>query len=92
MFQRMLAGMVVFTYLAIFGPLASSAGEPEPLTLARAVGIALEKSPLVQAARHQVEASEAGVRGARSHFLPKLEVREGFHRSDNPVFVFSLQL
>ncbi len=62
------------------------------LTLAQAIGIALERSPLLTAAQDQVTAAEASVARARGDFFPKLDFEESFARSDNPVFAFSSKL
>lgn len=72
----------------------AAAAQPvlESLTLERAIEIALEQSPLIRAARHDVQAAEAGVDRARAGFLPRLDFSESFNRSDNPVFVFGSKL
>ncbi len=46
----------------------------------------------MKAGRYEVEAAGAGVDRARAGFLPKVDVSEGFARSDNPVFAFSSKL
>ncbi|MFN3476686.1 MAG: TolC family protein, partial [Candidatus Methylomirabilales bacterium] len=85
--------MVGFFVLTILGPLPILAQEKgRELSLPRAIEIALERSPLLQAARYQVEAAVAGVDRARASLLPKLDVRESFTRADNPVFAFSSKL
>jgi outer membrane protein len=82
--------------VALAGPFVGgrSAAQDTParLTLPQAIEIALEKSPLLKAGRHEVEAAGAGIDRARAGFLPKLDVSEGFARSDNPVFAFSSKL
>ncbi|MFQ5846979.1 MAG: TolC family protein [Candidatus Methylomirabilales bacterium] len=77
--------------LMFLGPALARAGS-ERLSLKRAIEVALDKSPLLQAARHEVEAVEAGVGQARAGFLPKLDISESFTRADNPVFAFSSKL
>jgi outer membrane protein len=62
------------------------------LTLPQAIQIALERSPLLRAGRSEVEAAGAGVDRARAGFFPKVDLSEGFARSDNPVFAFSSKL
>ena len=64
----------------------------EPLSLQRAQELALEHNPLLKAAQAQVEAAQAGVEVARSRFLPRLDVKEVYQRSDSPVYVFSSKL
>ncbi|CBE68981.1 MAG: TolC family protein [Candidatus Methylomirabilis oxygeniifera] len=76
-----------------FGPgVAGAQEEARGMTLPRAIEIALEKSPLLQTARHRVGAAVAGVDRARAGFLPKLNLSESFTRSDDPAFVFSSKL
>jgi outer membrane protein TolC len=60
-----------------------------PLSLKEAVRLAVEKHPLMEAARAQVEAAKTRVQQARSAYLPKLNYSESWQRSNNPVFVFS---
>jgi outer membrane protein len=81
---------------ALAGLLVGAGAEAEEgsarLTLPQAIEIALERSPLLKAGRSQVEAAGAGVDRARAGFLPRIDVSEGFARSDNPVFAFSSKL
>jgi outer membrane protein len=81
---------------ALAGLLVGAGAEAEEgsarLTLPQAIEIALERSPLLKAGRSEVEAAGAGVDRARAGFLPRLDVSEGFARSDNPVFAFSSKL
>jgi len=66
------------------------AGEPlaPELRLSEAVKTALEKHPALRAAGHQAEAAASGVEQARAGFFPRVDLSEGFSRSDNPVYVF----
>lgn len=83
-------GLVIFV---TFSPGFAGAQEGgRGITLSRAIEIALGKSPLLQAARHQVEAAVAGVDRARAGFFPKLDLSESFTRTDNPVFAFGSKL
>lgn len=85
--------MVGFFVLTILGPLPILAQEKgRELSLPRAIEIALERSPLLQAARHQVEAAVAGVDRARAEFFPRVDLHESLTRADNPVFAFSSKL
>lgn len=68
------------------------AQEVTALTLPQAIAIALEQSPLLQAAGHAVEAAHASVAHARAGFLPRLDAQESWTRADNPVFAFSSKL
>lgn len=82
-----------FAILFTFAPAVAWAQEgAKGLTLTRAMEIALEKSPLLQAAQHRVEAALAGVEQARAGFFPTLNLHESFTRADNPAFVFSSKL
>jgi outer membrane protein TolC len=66
------------------------AGEPlaPELRLSEAVKTALEKHPALRAAGHQTEAAASGVEQARAGFFPRVDLSEGFSRSDNPVYAF----
>lgn len=89
------AGMLAVAVAVVVGFGGSPAraqGTGQPLTLPRAIEIALERSPLLRAAGHELEAAAAGVDRARAGFLPRLDVGESFTRSDNPVFAFSSKL
>jgi outer membrane protein len=77
---------------ALVGGRSEAQDAPARLTLPQAIQIALERSPLLRAGRSEVEAAGAGVDRARAGFFPKVDMSEGFARSDNPVFVFSAKL
>lgn len=81
----------VATILALVGPALGAEG-PRPLTLREAVEIALEKSPLLRAAALAVDAAGAEAERARAGFLPRLDVSEGYTRSNNPFFAFGAKL
>ena len=63
------------------------AGAPA-LSLADAVGVALDSSPVIQIAEADRSRADAGVQQARSGYLPRVSYVESFQRSDNPVFAF----
>lgn len=88
--RRLIAIGILGTWAAALAP--ARAQEPGGLTLARAVEIALARSPILRAGRQQVEAAQAGVERARAGFLPRLDLHESFTRADNPVFAFSSKL
>jgi len=71
---------------------ASSAQEEisstEPLTLSRAVEIALRSNPLTRVTAGGREIAEAEIREAKAGRWPLLQATENFTRSNNPVFVF----
>jgi outer membrane protein len=69
--------------------LAAPIWAQEPLSLPDAVRLALAHNQTIAAASAGLGAAEAGVREARSGWLPRLNYSESFARSDNPVFVFS---
>ncbi len=62
------------------------------LTLAGAVKTAMENHPALRVADHQVAAAASGVEQARAGFFPRVDVSEGFARSDNPVYAFGALL
>src|SRR5215831_12702098 len=64
----------------------------EPLTLDRAVALALETNQLVKAADFGVQAAETRTRSAFSGYLPKFNFDYNLTRGDNPVYVFGALL
>jgi TolC family type I secretion outer membrane protein len=88
----------VFVVLAvlILGPRVACCSElssyPSALSIEQAVEIALRENPALTAARSQVEIAEQRVVQGRAGFLPRLNVSEGFQRSNNPPQVFSTKL
>ncbi|QJA06446.1 TolC family protein [Thermosulfurimonas marina] len=64
----------------------------EPLTLEKARQLALAQNPLIKAAREEVAAARAGVKEARGAFLPRIDLRLVYARTDSPVQVFSYKL
>ncbi len=89
---RTVKGVSSAALLAIFVLAARSlwAGEASApdLTLSEAVKTALQKHPALRAAGYQAEAAASGVEQARSGFFPRVDLSEGFSRSDNPVYAF----
>lgn len=63
----------VFIFLLAL-PLSTAAQEPTPLTIERAVQLALERNERAAIADTTVEAAEARVGRARSAFLPRVDV------------------
>jgi outer membrane protein TolC len=87
--------IAVIVLLLVSVPSSGARAEREhgtPLGLAQAIDIAMEQSPLLHAARHQVEGATAGIDRARAELLPKVDFVEAFSRSDNPVFAFGSKL
>ena len=87
-------GKVVWAaVLLTFFPLAARAlwaGEPlaPELRLSEAVKTALEKHPALRVAEYHAAAAASGVEQARAGFFPRVDLSEGFSRSDNPVYAF----
>jgi outer membrane protein len=71
---------------------AQQAAESSPLTLRQAVEIALAKNPLRAAAVADTKEASAGVREARSVFMPRLTFSETATRGNDPVYVFGSKL
>lgn len=71
---------------------AQQTQEGAPLTMQRAVNIALEKSPERKAALADTRAASADVREARSFLLPHVTFSETATRGNDPVYVFGSKL
>jgi outer membrane protein len=76
---------------ALLVALPAAAGDAA-LTAAEAVNIALENSPLLEAAGAEAAAAAARARQAKGHRLPSVDLVELYHRSNNPAEVFAFQL
>jgi outer membrane protein len=70
----------------------SAQSSKEPLTLERAVALALESNQLVKAADFGAQAAEMRIRSAFSGYLPKLNFDYNLTRGNNPVYVFGTLL
>ncbi len=68
------------------------ADAPKPLSLSDALGIASANSPVVKQAQATHRGAQAGIRKARSAFLPRIDLEESFSRTNSPVMVFSNKL
>jgi len=64
----------------------------ESLNITKAFELALTNNPLLKARHADTKAAHEDVNMARSRFLPQMNVREAYVRSDNPVQVFSDKL
>lgn len=62
------------------------------LTLAEALELAAQHSPVVNASRQDVEAAEAQQTIARSAYFPKVDASETWTRTNNPTLVFGTLL
>src|SRR5262249_48171472 len=71
---------------------ASPERKAKLLSLADAISLALEHSPLLQAAQQQVAGKTAQITQAKASFFPKLDVQESFAASNSPTFAFSSKL
>ena len=74
--------------LLIFA-LAATVEAQEPMSLHDAVGLAMQRSKVVEASSASKDAAAARITQARSGLLPKVNYAESWTRSNNPVFVFS---
>jgi outer membrane protein TolC len=61
----------------------------EPLTLDRAIGVALANNASLRAVRASSAEADAHIGEARAGFFPRLTLSESWQRSNQPVFVFS---
>jgi len=69
--------------------LAATVYGQESMSLKDAVGLAMQKSKVIEASSASNDAASARITQARGGFLPKVNYSESWTRSDNPVFVFS---
>jgi outer membrane protein TolC len=81
--------LIVATSLLLVPVLAFA---QQPITLAEAVRIALEKNPLRKAAMADTRVAAAEVREARAGLLPRIMFSESAIRSNDPVFAFGTKL
>ena len=77
-------------------PVTVSADATRPqtvdLSLTAAMRIAARENPAILAAGFKVESSRAGVRQARSGFLPRVDFVETYNRTTTPMWVFGAKL
>jgi len=66
--------------------------EEKIFTLSQAIDSALQKNPTLKAADYLVEASQAKVGGASSGLLPRIDLYEGFTRTNNPMLAVGSKL
>ncbi len=76
-------------FLVIVALAAAPVRAQEALTLRQAVDLALHLNSLVAAADAGEREAAAGIRQARSGYLPRMQFTESLQRGNNPVFVFS---
>jgi outer membrane protein TolC len=70
-------------------PLAAPAAAQAPLTLNEAIARARQGSPDVRRADARIARADGQAREVRAGLLPRVDVSEGWQRSDLPVFAFS---
>ncbi|MBX6422375.1 TolC family protein [Thermosulfurimonas sp. F29] len=87
--MRRMLGLILTILLGGWGFAPARA---ERLTLKRAYELALVHNPLLKAARSEVAAARSGVSEARGAFLPRVDLRLVYARTDSPVQVFSYKL
>lgn len=75
--------------LALLTPFVAA---QEPLTLARAVSIALEKNPIRKMAMADVQIANAGTSQAKSAFMPHAGFTETATLGNDPVYAFGTKL
>jgi len=92
----LLVQFICITLVGFFNPDVCTAqaahAPPEPLSIHKAFSLALDHNPALQASSADATAARAAVESARSNFLPRLDIRQSYVRSDNPVQVFSDKL
>lgn len=62
------------------------------VTLEQALALAVVRSPVLKAARHDVQTADAQRTIATSAFLPKIDISETYVNTNNPAQVFATQL
>lgn len=72
--------------------LAAAAAGAQDLTVAEAVGSALDNNPEIAAARARAAAAASRLEGGRSHRMPRISLSESYVLSDIPAEVFALTL
>ena len=87
-------GLKVIVLVSVFllPFLGNGRAEEKALTLAQAIELALQKNPTLKAADYIVEASKAKIGGARSGLLPRIDLYEGFTRTNNPMLAVGSKL
>jgi outer membrane protein len=83
--RSILAPLISASLLLAASPLPTLA-EAQPLSLAEALRIARERSPVLKRASAQIDAADARADGSRSRLLPQLSGSAGYQlTTDNPV-------
>ncbi len=79
---------IVWTVLTIL----AAGGSTRALTLDECIGIALEKSPDLQASFERVRMAEAEATRTRSIYYPMVSAMGRYERTDNPPNAFFMNL
>ena len=91
--KKALVGAFIFWSVCSTGVLmAEDDSQSPPLTLGDAIMTAVKLNPYMQAARHQLAATDAQVTQARSGLMPRLDVSETFNRTTSPLWAFGTKL
>jgi outer membrane protein len=64
--------------------------QSEPLTLERAVNLAIERNPDLQIANERIAQAEAAIGESLAAFYPQVRARLGYRYSDNPAEAFGM--
>ncbi len=78
-------------FMALFGVTLSGVAA-EPWTLEQAIAYALSHSPDARLAQQRITAAQAGLQQANAAFMPQLQIRSSYVRTDNPMEVFGAAL
>jgi TolC family type I secretion outer membrane protein len=84
-----LTGLILSQRMACCSGLSS---HPSALSLTQAIEIALREHPSLSASQSQLEIADQRIVQGRAGFLPRLNVSEGFQRTNNPPQAFSTKL
>ena len=84
--------LVATFFLLLANAAPAQEQQPQRLTLAEAVQLALSKNPDLATAQQRVNAARAALQQADATFWPHLRVSESYVGSDNPVQAFMMTL
>jgi outer membrane protein len=95
---RMHLYFLLFVAVSFSFPLFAGAADdqnnplPEPISMAEAIHIAVEKNPEIKAAQFQMDAVKSNSVKAQSGFYPQLNFAQSFNRTTNPMWAFGTKL
>jgi outer membrane protein len=90
--MRKRAKRTVIALVLLLSSLVGTGWAQEPLTLAKAVDLALKQNPALEASEDHARAIRARVGEARAAWFPRFDASQGFTRGNNPVYVFGTLL